>query len=317
MVLFLERKLSLKKTYGAIVTMLLIFALIVGLVAMFVPMLTEQSKNLALFDFDSIQVELDKIYAKISQYFGTSKEVVEDAVKDNALQKSASGETEEGTIPTVLETFLEIFTQLSIGLFSAFFMTFFMLKDSSSLLRFFVAIVPPAHREKAISSLAKTKTILSRYFLGLLLQIMVLFVIYSITLLCVGTENALIVAFFCALFNIVPYIGPLIGALLMALLTVTSHIEMDFSQEILPLVGFVMLGVTVGQLVDNFISQPYIYSNSVKSHPMEIFIVIIAAGLLFGIAGMMVAVPGYAVIKVLLNGFLRDSRFVRAWTKGM
>lgn len=152
--------------------------------------------------------------------------------------------------------------------------------------------------------------------MGLLLQILVLFVIYAITLFSVGTENALIVAFFCALFNIVPYVGPLIGALLMALLTATSHIEMDFFQ-VLPLLGYVMIGVTVGQLVDNFVSQPYIYSNSVKSHPMEIFVVIIAAGLLFGIVGMMVAVPAYAVSKVILKEFFRDNRFVRAWTKGI
>lgn len=317
MVLFFERKLHIHKTYGATITVFLIFALMVGLVAMFVPMLTEQGKNLALFDFDSIQVEMDKIYTKISEYVGTSKEVVEKAVKDSTIEEEGIGKTERGAIPSLFETVLEIFTQLSVGLFSILFMTFFILKDRNSLQRFFLAIIPPVGRERAISSLDKVKSILSRYFVGLLLQILVLFVIYSITLFWVGTENALIVAFFCALFNIVPYVGPLIGALLMALLTVTSHIEMDFSQEILPLVGFVMIGVTVGQLVDNFFSQPYIFSNSVKSHPMEIFIVIIAAGLLFGIAGMMVAVPGYAVTKVIMKEFLRDHRFVRAWTKGI
>lgn len=317
MVLFFEKKLNLNKTYGAIITMLVIFALMVGLVAMFVPMLTEQGKNLALFDFESIQVKLDNIYTKISEYFGTSKEAVEEVVKDSAIDEDATGETEGGAVPSVLDTALEIFTQLSIGVFSVLFMAFFMLKDRNSLQRFFLATVPPAHRERAISSLDKIKNILSRYFVGLLLQVLVLFVIYSITLLWVGTENALNVAFFCALFNIIPYVGPLIGALLMALLTVTSHIEMDFSQEILPLVGYVMIGVTVGQLVDNFFSQPYIYSNSIKSHPMEIFVVIIAAGLLFGIVGMMVAVPGYAVTKVILKEFFRNNRFIRAWTKGI
>ncbi len=178
-------------------------------------------------------------------------------------------------------------------------------------------MVPAKHRERATGSLEKIKDLLSRYFLGLLLQILVLFVIYAITLFVVGTKQALIVAFFCALFNIVPYIGPLIGSILMVVLTVTSHIDSDFSRETLPLIGYVMIGVTVGQLVDNFFSQPYIYSNSIRSHPLEIFIIIIAAGLLFGITGMLVAVPGYAVLKVVLKEFFRDSSFVRVWTKGI
>lgn len=316
-VIFLQKRFNIGKTYGALITIILFLVLIAGFVALFIPMLTEQGKNLALYDFDSIQGELDKTYDRVSEYFGTSKQAVEEVVKHSEVEKSVTGEMEDKAGPTLLDTVLGILTELSVGLFSVIFMTFFMLKDPNSLQRFFLAMVPPAHRARALKSLDKTNNLLSRYFLGLLLQISVLFVIYVITLFFVGTENALIVAFFCALFNIVPYVGPLIGALLMALLTVTSHVEMDLSSEVLPLVGYVLIGVTIGQLVDNFVSQPYIYSHSVKSHPMEIFIIIIAAGLMFGIVGMMVAVPGYTVLKVILKEFFRDNGFVRAWTKGI
>lgn len=65
MVLFLKRKFHIDKSYGAIITILVMFALLVGLLALLGPMLTEQGKKLALFDYDSIQVELDKIYNKI------------------------------------------------------------------------------------------------------------------------------------------------------------------------------------------------------------------------------------------------------------
>ena len=103
----------------------------------------------------------------------------------------------------------------------------------------------------------------------------------------------------------------------MVVFTVTSHMDMNFSNEVLPLVGYVLVGVTVGQLIDNFVSQPYIYSNSIKSHPLEIFVIIIGAGLLFGIVGMLIAVPTYAVLKVVLKEIFWDSAFVRAWTKGI
>ncbi len=323
LVIFFKQKLHIKKTVGAIITLILILGLMAGLVGMFIPMLKEQGKNFALYNFDGIEAELDTIYNEVSEYVGTSKETVENLVKEsNVKEKAEKGlkaekELGDDTAPTLLDTVLGILTQLSVGLFSVFFMAFFMLKENNSLQLFVLAMVPHAHRDRTIHSLKKIETLLSRYFLGLLIQILVLFVIYAGTLFYVGTEQALVTAFFCALFNIVPYAGPLIGAVLMVVLTMTSHIEMDFSGEILPLIGYVMIGVIIGQLVDNLVSQPFIYSNSVKSHPLEIFVIIIGAGLLFGIVGMLVAVPGYAVLKVIFKEFFSESSFVRVWTKGM
>jgi len=317
LVSFLSQKLRMGKTIGATITLIVIFGLMVGLVAMFVPMLTEQGKNLVLYNLEGIRTELDTFYTQISDYFGTTKEVVEKAVEENGMEK---GDTEEvGTkyVPTLIETVLSIFTQFSVGLFSTLFIAFFVMKDQNSLQRFALAIVPPDQRIRAIKSLQKIKVLLSRYFVGLILQIAILFIVYSATLLFVETEFALIIAFFCALFNIVPYIGPLVGAFLMALLTITSHSDMDLSSEVLPLVGYVLIGVIIGQLIDNFFSQPLIYSSSIKSHPLEIFTVIIAAGLLFGVIGMIVAVPGYAVLKVISKELLRENTFVRTWTKGI
>ena len=78
-----------------------------------------------------------------------------------------------------------------------------------------------------------------------------------------------------------------------------------------------MIGFVIGQLVDNFFSQPYIFSNSVKSHPLEIFLVIIIGGLLFGVTGMIIAVPGYTAIKVILKEFLSENKIVKSLTKNL
>ena len=130
--------------------------------------------------------------------------------------------------------------------------------------------------DRVEKSIEKTKNLLSRYFLGLLLQISILLVIYSIVLALFNVENAFIIAFLCALLNLIPYLGPIVGAILMMLLTMSSFIGSDFSSVIIPKTLYVMIGFLIGQIIDNFVSQPFIFSNSVKSHPLEIFIVILA-----------------------------------------
>lgn len=103
----------------------------------------------------------------------------------------------------------------------------------------------------------------------------------------------------------------------MIFLTMTSFLGADFSTVILPKTAWVLLGLVIGQLIDNFFSQPFIFSNSVKSHPLEIFLVIIIAGLLFGVVGMIVAVPGYTAIKVILKEFLAENQIVKRLTKNL
>lgn len=163
----------------------------------------------------------------------------------------------------------------------------------------------------------KIKNLLSRYFIGLVLQILILFVIYTIILLILGIPNALVIAFLCALLNLIPYIGPLIGGSLMIILTMTGNLGEDFSSVILPKSIYVLIGFIIGQLVDNFVSQPVIFSNSVKSHPLEIFLIIIIGGLLFGVTGMIIAVPAYTAIKVVLKEFLAENKIVKSLTKNL
>ncbi|WP_317045260.1 AI-2E family transporter [Formosa algae] len=157
---------------------------------------------------------------------------------------------------------------------------------------------------------------LSRYFLGLLIQILILFVIYAIVLSVFGIKNSIVIAFLCALLNLIPYIGPLISAVLMIVLTLSSNMHNDFN-ETLPTTIYVLIGFCFAQLIDNFFSQPIIFSRSVKSHPLEIFLVIIITGILFGIIGMVIAVPAYTALKVILKEFLSENKIVKHLTKDL
>ena len=205
----------------------------------------------------------------------------------------------------------------TIGLFSVTFISFFFLKDSHILENTILVFVNDKSEKELKKSFEKIKNLLSQYFLGLLLQISILLIMYGIILLIFGIKNAIVIAFLCAMLNLIPYIGPLIGAVLMIFLTMTSNLEADFSSVILPKTIYVMIGFFIGQLIDNFLSQPIIFSKSVKSHPLEIFIVILAGGTLMGTSGMIIAIPLYTSLKVIFKAFLSENKIVKSITKDL
>ncbi len=144
-----------------------------------------------------------------------------------------------------------------------------------------------------------------------------MFVLYLTVLLIFGIENAFIIAFLCSVLNIIPYIGPLISSVLAAVLTMIGNLGSDFQTQILPTTLYVLIGFWIVQIIDNNISQPIIFSKSVKSHPLEIFLVILVSGFLFGIIGMVVAIPIYTILKVIAKEFFPENAIIKIITKNI
>jgi len=101
------------------------------------------------------------------------------------------------------------------------------------------------------------------------------------------------------------------------LLGITTALADGGYNELMP-VFFKLLGVFVAvQLIDNNILVPFIYAKSVKSHPLEIFLVIIMGGSLAGFVGMLLAVPVYTVLRVIAREFFQQFRVVQKITETM
>jgi predicted PurR-regulated permease PerM len=310
---FLKNKLKFKNTFAVITTMIIMIGLLFGLVRMFIPLIIEQGHNLSLLNIDRLQANIEDLYFQISEYFAINNINVEKSLKESNLLSKLNF----SVIPEFLNSVISGFGSFSIGLFSVLFIAFFLLKDNHLLEQVIMILVPDDKESRSKRSLSKIKDLLSRYFVGLIFQILILFIIYTIVLLVVGIDNAVVIAFLCALLNLIPYVGPLIGGFLMMVLTMSSNLGAGFSEVILPKTSYVMIGFVIGQLVDNFFSQPFIFSKSVKSHPLEIFLIIIIGGLIFGVVGMIVAVPTYTAIKVILKEFLAENKIVKQLTKNM
>ncbi len=310
---FLKSKLKFKNTLAVITTMVVLIALLIGLVRMFIPLVVEQGHNLSLLNIEQLQGNIENLYYQFTEYFSISTTDVEQSLKESKLLSKL----DYSIIPDFLNSVVSGFGSFSIGLFSVLFITFFFLKDSRLFEQGILILVPDSKEAESKKSFNKIKDLLSRYFVGLIFQILILFVIYTIVLLVFGIKNAVVIAFLCALLNLIPYVGPLVGGVLMLTLTMSSNLGASFSEVILPKTIYVMIGFAVGQLIDNFFSQPFIFSKSVKSHPLEIFLVIIIAGIIFGVLGMIVAIPTYTAIKVILKAFLSDNKIVKELTKNL
>ncbi len=310
---FFKTKLKFKNIIAVVVTMLILIGLFIELVLMFIPLIVEQGRNLSLLNIDQLQGNLENLYYQISEYFAINNIDVAQSIEDSMLLNKI----DFSIIPVFLNSVVSGFGSFSIGLFSVLFITFFLLKDSHLLQQGILVFVPDNKETRYIKSFEKIKDLLSRYFIGLILQILILFIIYTTVLLIFGIKNAIVIAFLCALLNLIPYVGPLIGGFLMLILTMSSNLGASFSDVILPKTIYVMIGFVFGQLVDNFFSQPFIFSKSVKSHPLEIFLVIIIAGLLFGVIGMIVAIPTYTALKVMLKEFFSENKIVKQLTKDL
>jgi predicted PurR-regulated permease PerM len=312
-VLFFRRRLKFNNTLAVIVTMVFLIGLLVGLVSMFIPLIAEQGHNLSLLNIEQLQSNIEDLYRQALNYFQLKNIDVEQSLKESDLLSKI----DYSVIPNFLNSIVGGLGTISIGLFSVLFISFFFLKDSKLFEEAIMTLIPDDKEERSKQSAIKIKDLLSRYFVGLILQILILFVIYTIVLLVFGINNAIVIAFLCALLNLIPYVGPLVSALLMITLTMSSNLGESFSEVVLPKTIYVMIGFIIAQLVDNFFSQPFIFSKSVKSHPLEIFLVIIIAGILFGVVGMIVAIPTYTAIKVVLKEFLSEYKIVKKLTKGL
>lgn len=312
-VVFLRRRLKFGNSLAVVTTISLMFAVFLGIMSLFIPLIAKQSKNLSLLNMNGLQSNFEELFNQAKNYFSARGiDLLTTLEEMDWLSK-----IDYKAVPDFLNHIFGALGTFSIGLFTVLFISFFFLKDSSMFDRSLMSLVKNSDESRLKNSVTKIRNLLTRYFLGLLGQVTVLFVLYTIILLIFGIENAVVIAFLCALLNLIPYVGPLIGGALMLLLSMSSNIGADFQTVILPTTIYVMIGFVVVQLIDNFVNQPLIFSSSVKSHPLEIFLIIIIGGLLLGIVGMVVAVPAYTAIKVIAKEFLWEYKVVQKLTKNL
>lgn len=230
------------------------------------------------------------------------------------IKEKALGFVSANRIGSYFGSALNFSANILITFFSVFFISFFLLKDAGLLNQIILSATPDTQLSKMQNAINNIRTLLSRYFLGLLIQVFVVSMVVYAGLSIVGVKNALVLGIIAGMFNLIPYIGPYIGAVFGILLGLTSELavgsEIHFGYFSLK----ILMVYVVAQLTDNFVLQPLIFSKSVKAHPLEIFLVVLIAGTLFGVIGMIAAIPVYTILRVVAREFLPELKFVQKLT---
>ena len=312
-VIFLRQRLKIPNQLSVVLVLILVLSIFAGIILVFVPIVIEQSQYLSRIDMDAFRSDLNELNNQVNNYLGVEEINLIEGLKQSEFIRNF----DISAVPTLLNNVFSILGATLIAIFSVLFISFFLLKDSKLMLNSILVFANRGDEQKFQRVFNKIKILLSRYFVGLTLQITVLFVLYAILLSVFEINNPIAIAFICAFLNLVPYLGPLFAGVLMALFVISSNLGADFQLIILPKLGYIMLGYAICQLIDNMISQPMIFGASVKSHPLEIFLIILIAGIIFGITGMVVAVPFYTALKVIAKESLSEYKIVKRLTRDL
>ncbi|MCX6272451.1 MAG: AI-2E family transporter [Bacteroidetes bacterium] len=310
-------KIRLPRSVTTAIALLVMVFSIGAFIMTFAPMMAHQVSVLKNINIDTIshkyQYEAKQLESFMLQYGaippGQDLETFAE-VKLQSIVKLVS-------LPDLISRLASFTGSLFIGVFSVLFISFFLWKDEKLLINVLLLIIPTRYHVEIENIINESKRLLSRYFLGLLLEIITVITLESIGLTIIGVKNAFLIGFLGGMMNIIPYLGPLIGAGIAVFLGVTTSLGMGIYSGLLTLIVSIIIVFSIVKVLDDIFLQPIIYSSSIKAHPLEIFLVIMMAGTLGGIPGMILAIPVYTIIRVIAREFFSNLRIVQKLTEKM
>ena len=308
----LLKRIHIKKFYlpewlSAVLTLVLIIGFLALIVTQLIPLVTNIVRDASVLNaktyleanpVDAVNEWLIGLFPNLGDDFDVAV-VVMDKLKELVSFSSVTGFV--GSVASLV-------TSAFVGLFSVVFISFFFLKDSDLFERIICALVPDRIEKTMSATLNDIKQLLSRYFVGLLLEMLGVALIDFLGLWLIvrlDFSYAIGIAFIAGMLNVIPYVGPLMGCGIGVILGVILKMGIGAGLSVnVWIFALVILAVMLAaQLIDNFIYQPVIYSTSIKAHPLEIFIVLLMAGHIGGVVGMLVAIPSYTVVRVVALRF--------------
>jgi predicted PurR-regulated permease PerM len=308
------------RALAALITLLIIWGFIVLFFIIFVPLVTKQINYFSTIDSDKIvqlvQGPIDKVESILKSL---NKDLANELSLRDYFSQKVSDVLNINMIQNFMGSIMGTLGNIIIAIFSISFITFFFLKDQHLFFESILIWIPDKYTENVSRALYSIKNLLTRYFIGVMIQCTCIMILVDIGMTIAGIEfqQALVMGLILGVLNVIPYVGPWLGLFIAIIMGVASHINMDFQTVVIPLIFYMIIVEVIVHLIDNVLFQPIIFSNSVKAHPLEIFIVVLAAGFAAGVPGMILGIPTYTVLRVFAREFFYNFKAVQKITSGL
>ena len=293
-VVFFQKK-GVKRGLGVVFVYLLLIGFFVLIGNLLVPPLVSQINEMigsAPDTLKSISNEIDKFISFLSNTYNLDSVVIKDTATDiiNSLLYFI---TVDG--PSMIVAIIKSIISGGINVVMGLLIGFYMLLDFDGVKKQMLNWVPKKHRKDANELCDKLNDLLRRYVYGTLFVMFILFICQTIGMTIAGMQAPMVFALFCAVTNIIPYLGPYIGG---APAVIAGFL-------ISPSVGIgAFISVLVCQLLESYLLTPVIQSKTMKLHPVTIIIGLLLFSHFFGILGMLFATPVISCGKLIINFFI-------------
>jgi len=300
-------------------TLLTILIIFISIITMVVPIVSGIIKGISL---TSIEESVRYIAEPLANFNETLRQTFPVLGGEFRIEVALIQELQAMLNPSIFSSVIgsaaSVITSFGISLFSVTFISFFFIKDDDTFTKIVTALVPDKHENETAKAIADIGHLLSRYFSGVMVEVLGVALINFLGLLLIarlGFNAAISIAFLTGLLNVIPYVGPLLGGVIGTILGIiikySSSVAIGLDVSFVAFMAILIAIFCFTQLVDNFLYQPLIYSTSIKAKPLEIFIVLLIAGHLGGPLAMLVAIPCYTVIRVIAFRFFRHFKAIR------
>jgi predicted PurR-regulated permease PerM len=284
---------------------LIIYIAGIGIISLFVtlifPFLKEQFMNL-IQEFPnyfmqvvhSVQnlIETSSFGETLAKYNFNLNQVLNNI--SNQLNSTVKGAAKGlGTgIASGITGFISTLTGIIVAIVTVPFILFYLLKDGEKLPKYALNLLPPRMRDDTAYVLHKADHQISSYIQGQILVAICIGIMVTIGFLIIGLDYAVVLGVLAMVTSVVPYLGPIIAVTPAAIIAIVNA----------PLMLLKLVVVwTIVQFVEGKFISPQIMGKSLHVHPITIIFVLLTAGSIFGVPGVILGIPGYAVLKVLVT----------------
>jgi predicted PurR-regulated permease PerM len=313
-------KWHLPRVISALFTLLIIWGIIIMFFVIFVPLVTKQINYFSTIDSGKIVQIVEGPVNKIESILNNlNPDISEQLSLKEYIASKISGILNIEMIKNFLGSLVGLLGNVVVAIFSITFITFFFLKDQHLFYESILMWIPDKYVGNVTRALNSIKKLLTRYLIGIVIQSTCIMILIDIGMTIIGIDfqQALVMGLILGILNVIPYVGPWLGLLIAIIMGVASHINQDFSTVVVPLIYYMIIVEAITHTIDNVVFQPIIFSNSVKAHPLEIFVVVLSSGFAAGIPGMLLGIPAYTVLRVFAREFFYGFKPVQKITSSL